>query len=79
MYLASNNRRVNSRRASDANLTRLVVLGNCLSIWAGIQAVTPQEQKQLGDLLEAWDAALKDLREEKRNNLLQNPIHSDIL
>jgi hypothetical protein len=57
----------------------LVILGNHLSMWAGIPATTPEEKQRLANLLEAWDETLNTLRTEVQNNLLPNSAHSDIL
>lgn len=58
------------RRKNDA-LRRVVVLGNCLSLWAGREAKTQGEKDELARLFEAWEHALTALREEKRNTLLR--------
>lgn len=49
---------------------RIVALGDCLSMWAGIPATTADEKRALSNLLTSWDNALKELRAEKKQNVL---------
>lgn len=60
---------INERRQNHL-LRRVILLGNALSMWAGITATTSEESKRLGDLLDAWDNALADVRKENKNKSL---------
>lgn len=58
------------RRKNDS-LRKIIVLGNCLSIWAGREAKTQEEAAELARLFEAWEMALTAVRKEKQNVLLR--------
>lgn len=57
---------MNKERRENAKLRRIVMLGNCLSLWAGVEPKTPEETQLLNDLFNSWEEVLGEIREEKK-------------
>lgn len=68
-----------NERRSNHTIRNLVILGNHLSMWAGVPATTPREKEELMNLFDAWDSAIKNLRSEFANKALPVPTHSDTI
>ena len=55
----------NVNRRKNPELRKLVVIGNLLTMWAGREPKTQPEREGLEDLFNAWETALKNIRDAK--------------
>jgi hypothetical protein len=67
------------KRRLNHPLRNLILIGNFLSIKAGVEAQSPKERAEIGDLIEAWDRAVAELRTELVADSKQSVVLSETL
>lgn len=54
----------NKEQRRNVALRRLVVAGNCLSLWAGRIPESSKEHAELEELFNAWEKAIQEIRQQ---------------
>lgn len=53
----------NKEQRRNTALRRLIIAGNCLSLWAGRAAESSADHEELNDLFNAWEKAVEEIRQ----------------